>query len=370
MTWRQGPPDGHAALPARLCHPWGLSGRVPSGPRPAGTDQPLSLPPAARIIRTKQWCDMRPCLEGEGCDLLINRSGWTCTQPGGRIKTTTVRSSPGLGRAGRVAHLGGRPSHQQCPDRRELFATSPLILPNLRRSLWGLIGLSLAVPSHPSPIRWSLRGSDRMALQACQTGVRSVLPQERSLVGVILFLGEMLELPPAPRPTEGLQGSAPWEKGPLKREDWGGSGPSSRHVLLPRLRVVAVRTENEIPKGYGVLSRIPATGPWELGDLGQCRGSPQGAHRTRGTSARSRPGCLRGTMQTGCFTVRPGNQLGAAAAGEPQSPHPHLRTGCGVGASAQAAPRPGHPPSDSHWSEVPGISGALGPRRQRWPEGP
>lgn len=33
---------------------------------------------------------MLPCLEGEGCDLLINRSGWTCTQPGGRIKTTTV----------------------------------------------------------------------------------------------------------------------------------------------------------------------------------------------------------------------------------------------------------------------------------------
>ncbi|XP_058046792.1 chemokine-like protein TAFA-5 isoform X1 [Ahaetulla prasina] len=43
----------------------------------------------ARIIKTKQWCEMLPCLEGEGCDLLINRSGWTCTQPGGRIKTTT-----------------------------------------------------------------------------------------------------------------------------------------------------------------------------------------------------------------------------------------------------------------------------------------
>lgn len=37
---------------------------------------------------------MLPCLEGEGCDLLINRSGWTCTQPGGRIKTTTVRTRP------------------------------------------------------------------------------------------------------------------------------------------------------------------------------------------------------------------------------------------------------------------------------------
>ncbi|XP_067325132.1 chemokine-like protein TAFA-5 isoform X8 [Anolis sagrei] len=42
-----------------------------------------------RIIKTKQWCEMLPCLEGEGCDLLINKSGWTCTQPGGRIKTTT-----------------------------------------------------------------------------------------------------------------------------------------------------------------------------------------------------------------------------------------------------------------------------------------
>ncbi|XP_033017745.1 chemokine-like protein TAFA-5 isoform X1 [Lacerta agilis] len=45
--------------------------------------------PISRIIKTKQWCEMLPCLEGEGCDLLINKSGWTCTQPGGRIKTTT-----------------------------------------------------------------------------------------------------------------------------------------------------------------------------------------------------------------------------------------------------------------------------------------
>ena len=44
----------------------------------------------ARIVRTKQWCEMIPCLEDEGCDLLVNKSGWTCTQPGGRVKTTTV----------------------------------------------------------------------------------------------------------------------------------------------------------------------------------------------------------------------------------------------------------------------------------------
>uniref|UniRef100_A0A8L0DUW1 Protein FAM19A5 n=1 Tax=Oncorhynchus mykiss TaxID=8022 RepID=A0A8L0DUW1_ONCMY len=51
----------------------------------------LSCPlPTARIVRSRQWCDMMPCLEDEGCDLLVNQSGWTCTQPGGRVKTTTA----------------------------------------------------------------------------------------------------------------------------------------------------------------------------------------------------------------------------------------------------------------------------------------
>lgn len=63
-----------------------------AAPRAAGLT--LSLPPAARIIRTRQWCDMLPCLEGEGCELLANRSGWTCTRHGGRRKTTTVRARP------------------------------------------------------------------------------------------------------------------------------------------------------------------------------------------------------------------------------------------------------------------------------------
>ncbi|XP_077453380.1 chemokine-like protein TAFA-5 isoform X1 [Stigmatopora argus] len=44
----------------------------------------------AEIVLSRQWCEMSPCLDDEGCDLLVNQSGWTCTQPGGRVKTTTV----------------------------------------------------------------------------------------------------------------------------------------------------------------------------------------------------------------------------------------------------------------------------------------
>ncbi|KAK6470596.1 chemokine-like protein TAFA-5 [Huso huso] len=45
---------------------------------------------STRIVKNKQWCEMAPCSEGEICGLLLNRSGWTCTKGGGRIKTVTV----------------------------------------------------------------------------------------------------------------------------------------------------------------------------------------------------------------------------------------------------------------------------------------
>ncbi|KAJ8381656.1 hypothetical protein SKAU_G00024340 [Synaphobranchus kaupii] len=56
----------------------------------AGTTRARPACVDARIVRTRQWCEMMPCLDDEGCDLLVNKSGWTCTQPGGRVKTTTA----------------------------------------------------------------------------------------------------------------------------------------------------------------------------------------------------------------------------------------------------------------------------------------
>lgn len=56
----------------------------------AGTTRAQPACVDVRIVLSRQWCDMSPCLDHEGCDLLQNSSGWTCTQPGGRIKTTTV----------------------------------------------------------------------------------------------------------------------------------------------------------------------------------------------------------------------------------------------------------------------------------------
>uniref|UniRef100_A0A1A8H1S0 Family with sequence similarity 19 (Chemokine (C-C motif)-like), member A5 n=1 Tax=Nothobranchius korthausae TaxID=1143690 RepID=A0A1A8H1S0_9TELE len=56
----------------------------------AGTTRARPACVDVRVIRSQRWCEMTPCLDDEGCNLLVNQSGWTCTQPGGRVKTTTV----------------------------------------------------------------------------------------------------------------------------------------------------------------------------------------------------------------------------------------------------------------------------------------
>ncbi|KAF7702022.1 chemokine-like protein TAFA-5 [Silurus meridionalis] len=56
----------------------------------AGTSRASPACVDAHIVRSRQWCEMLPCLDDESCDLLVNRSGWRCAQSGGKVKTTTV----------------------------------------------------------------------------------------------------------------------------------------------------------------------------------------------------------------------------------------------------------------------------------------
>ncbi|XP_061841587.2 chemokine-like protein TAFA-5 isoform X2 [Nerophis lumbriciformis] len=55
----------------------------------AGTTRARPACVDARAVRSRQWCEMSPCMEGEVCSLLFNRLGWSCTRASGRIKTVT-----------------------------------------------------------------------------------------------------------------------------------------------------------------------------------------------------------------------------------------------------------------------------------------
>ncbi|XP_049578456.1 chemokine-like protein TAFA-5 isoform X2 [Syngnathus scovelli] len=56
----------------------------------AGTTRGRPACVHAGIVLSRQWCEMSPCLDDEGCRALVDGSGWSCARPGGRVKTTTV----------------------------------------------------------------------------------------------------------------------------------------------------------------------------------------------------------------------------------------------------------------------------------------
>ncbi|XP_027860907.1 protein FAM19A5-like isoform X2 [Xiphophorus couchianus] len=82
----------------------------------AGTTRTKPACVDAQIVRSEQWCEMIPCLDDEGCNTLVNKSGWTCTQTGGRLKTTTTGTTanrprvttPAQDRHIRLVHLQDR----------------------------------------------------------------------------------------------------------------------------------------------------------------------------------------------------------------------------------------------------------------------
>ncbi|KAI9531169.1 hypothetical protein NQZ68_000664 [Dissostichus eleginoides] len=87
----------------------------------------------SRIVRSRQWCEMAPCLEGEVCSLLFNRSGWTCTRGSGRIKTVTQemtgRSEQERLLSSSSAALGSCVTfHARIPHRALIFPDSTLRL--------------------------------------------------------------------------------------------------------------------------------------------------------------------------------------------------------------------------------------------------
>ncbi|CAG01061.1 unnamed protein product, partial [Tetraodon nigroviridis] len=65
--------------------------RCACGPgQTAGTTRARPACVDVHIVWRRRWCDMTPCLDDEDCRLLVDQSGWSCRQPGGRVRTTTV----------------------------------------------------------------------------------------------------------------------------------------------------------------------------------------------------------------------------------------------------------------------------------------
>lgn len=160
---------------------------------------------------------MLPCLEGEGCDLLINRSGWTCTQPGGRIKTTTVCTQP-PGWPGVRGFGGAEQAGRGGPHTGDSEKAAPGFLTQGGCQLCGHMGLSPGCSEHQGVTEGP------SAREATQSTSRPLSPH-KLVGGGCLVLGGY---PSSPRlqerlePTEGLQ-TPPLGRWPLrgkKGEPW------------------------------------------------------------------------------------------------------------------------------------------------------
>eukprot|EP00063_Salmo_salar_P016284 XP_013991119.1 PREDICTED: protein FAM19A5-like isoform X2 [Salmo salar] len=94
----------------------------------AGTTKARPACVEVRIVRSRQWCEMAPCLEGEMCGLLFNRSGWTCTKASGHIKTVMVF----FANHGRRGTEGNHQANTFCVDSPIFFSNH--YIPSLHKS--------------------------------------------------------------------------------------------------------------------------------------------------------------------------------------------------------------------------------------------
>lgn len=131
---------------------------------------------------------MLPCLEGEGCDLLINRSGWTCTQPGGRIKTTTVCTQP-PGWPGVRGFGGAEQAGRGGPHTGDSEKAAPGFLTQGGCQLCGHMGLSPGCSEHQGVTEGP------SAREATQSTSRPLSPHKLVGGGVVLFWGDILPAP-------------------------------------------------------------------------------------------------------------------------------------------------------------------------------